>query len=145
MKTFLERGIDVNIRGEYQWTALINAANRGHLTSLKLLLDADADPDLKSASWNTALILAAKDNYPEIVSELLRRGADNNIEYDGKTAQQWAEAEEEGNQDADKADSVHGGEHDVQRSNQADWSPRTGTVPHQTPGQTKFSVLLIFC
>ena len=100
LKTFLERGINVNIRGKYQWTALIKAANYGHLTSLKILLDADADSDLKDRDGETALILASKKIYPEIVSELLRREADEKIEYDGKTAQQ--SAEEKGNQDVVK-------------------------------------------
>ena len=101
MKTFLDRGLDVNIRaGDDEWTALMNAAARGHLTSLKLLLDAGADPDLESAHGKTALILAALNNYPEIVSELLRGGANEKMEYLGRSAQQWAE--EEGHQDVIK-------------------------------------------
>ena len=72
----------------------------GHLTSLKLLLDAGGDPDLKDEYGRTALTLAAMDNCPEIVSELLRRGANEKIEYNGKSAQKWAE--KQGHQDVVK-------------------------------------------
>ena len=93
IKTFLDKGIDVDIKGgRFQWTALINAANYGHLTSLKLLLDAGADPDLIAQDGYTALSRASINNYPEIVSELLRRGADETIEdKTGRSAKQWAE------------------------------------------------------
>ena len=48
------------------------AANRGHFTSLKLLIDANAHPDLISEYGETALICAAQESYPDIVAELAR-------------------------------------------------------------------------
>ena len=76
------------------------AANRGHFTSLKLLIDANAYPDLISEYGETALICAAQENYPDIVAELVRRGANEKIEEGGKTAEQWAD--KEGHQDVVK-------------------------------------------
>ena len=81
VKAFLDQGLDVNIRGVAQWTALMVAAHRGQFTSLKLLLDAGADPDLMErftilnpdlkSLFGSALMFAAAGNYPDIVSELL--------------------------------------------------------------------------
>ena len=62
-RMFLERGINVNIRGWKQVTALIKAAELGKITSLTILLDNNADPDLKDDTGETALMkAAARDN-----------------------------------------------------------------------------------
>ena len=82
VKTFLEAGIDVNIRdgARGKWTALINAAYWDKISCLKVLLDNEADPDIKSAKdGRTALMFAALGNYPDIITELLLKGADMNI------------------------------------------------------------------
>ena len=101
IQIFLQRGIDVNIRGDDQWqlTALTIAAGFDKITSLRMLLDNNADPDLKDEiDGVTALMIAAENDYPDIVAELLVRGADDKIENDeGKTALQLAE--EKTNQD----------------------------------------------
>ena len=72
----------------------------GQFTSIKLLIDANANPDIKATFGSTALTLAACQNGPVIVAELLRRGANDKLEEDGKTAQQLAE--EEGHQNVVK-------------------------------------------
>ena len=82
MKTFLKNGIDVNIRdeGSKGWTALINAANYGKISCLKILLDNDADPDIKGEKDGmTALMYAAQKDKPDIVAELIMKGADDKI------------------------------------------------------------------
>ena len=77
VKTFLEAGIDVNIRGFKKFTALIKAAHYDKISCLKILLDNGADPDIKdNKRGETALMLAALKNYPDIVAELLVAGAD---------------------------------------------------------------------
>ena len=101
IQIFLQRGIDVNIRGDDQWqlTALTIAAGFDKITSLRMLLDNNADPDLKDEiDGVTALMIAAENDYPDILAELLVRGADDKIENNhGKTALQLAE--EKNNQD----------------------------------------------
>ena len=61
VKTLLENGIDVNLldEGDTKWTALMNAANYGKISCLKILLDNDADPDIKGEEdGQTALMYA---------------------------------------------------------------------------------------
>ena len=98
VKTFLENGIDVNIlvEGYNKWTALINAAYYDKISCLKILLDHEADPDIKDEKrGQTALMYAAQENKLEIVSELLSSGANPNIkdEKDGQTALMYAAQE----------------------------------------------------
>ena len=100
LQIFIDRGINVNISDQYRWTALMNAAKKGQFTSIKLLIDANANPDIKATFGSTALTLASCQNCPVFVAELLRRGANDKLEEDGKTAQQLAE--EEGHQDVVK-------------------------------------------
>ena len=60
VRTFLEAGIDVNIRNGAgtKWTALINAAAWDKISCLRILLDGGADPDIKDEmNSRTALML----------------------------------------------------------------------------------------
>ena len=91
LRTILAHGIDVNLRGYRQRTALMWAAVRGHLTSLQILLDNGADLHIKNKGW-TSLMYAAENNHPEIVAELLARGADEKaVNIDGESAMHLAE------------------------------------------------------
>ena len=59
VKTFLEAGIDINIRdgASSKWTALINAAAWDKISCLKILLDNGAGPDIKDETkGQTALM-----------------------------------------------------------------------------------------
>ena len=44
---FIEKDADVNTKDCLQWTPLINAVYHGHLSTIKILLDLKADPDLR--------------------------------------------------------------------------------------------------
>ena len=72
VRTFLETGIDVNIRdgAGTKRTALINAAAWDKISCLRILLDGGADPDIKDEmNSRTASINAARHNYSDIVGE----------------------------------------------------------------------------
>ena len=92
-RKILEMGINVNTRADQGFTPLIGAATFGNHSLVKLLLENGADMNLQD-DWyrNTALIAAASKNYPDIVSELLVKAADENIKNKkGMTALQEAE------------------------------------------------------
>ena len=85
VRTFLEYGIDVNIRPNTgrRCTALIYAAEEGHLSIVQLLLDHGADLNITDTIHNhTAMVWAVrrkcygmdnKKNYNSIIAELLSR------------------------------------------------------------------------
>ena len=71
--------------------------------------------ETRTSNLEAALTEDAKNNKPEIVSELLRRGANEKIEYDGKSAPKWAE--DKGHQDIVKIFDVFGYETKLKRHN----------------------------
>ena len=95
VRIFLEKGIDVNIRdgAGSKATALMNAAVWNKISCLKILLENGANPDLKDGhhGW-TALMTAARNNYSDIVGELLKWKADDMLRNNqGQTVLQLAE------------------------------------------------------
>ena len=92
VKLFLEHKAGVNIRGARNYTPLMNAAINGHLTTAQLLIEHKADLELRDSVGYTALMCAARMDFPDIVSELLTRGAQEDITNDDNlTAFQEAE------------------------------------------------------
>ncbi len=72
-------GVDVNATVEKESkTALMAAAEMGHLESLRLLLQAGAQVNTKSDRDETALSLAARNAQFEVVKTLLEVGAKEN-------------------------------------------------------------------
>lgn len=58
---------------------LVECASRGHIESVRILLDNDADPNQPGPEGiNTALWYAAVENFPQIVHVLLEKGANPN-------------------------------------------------------------------
>jgi ankyrin repeat protein len=59
-----------------QYFYLIQGAKNGHLADVKKAIEElGADINMQDKNGNTALILAAKNNYPEIVGYLMGKGA----------------------------------------------------------------------
>jgi len=83
----LNQGIDVNVTDEHGQTALMVAADEGHVDTVKLLLQHKASPDLQNRLGGTALMLACFKGHLEVITELLKAGADVNTKSnDGYTA-----------------------------------------------------------
>jgi ankyrin repeat protein len=96
----IAQGINVNLIGSNAQTALMYAANYGHMSILHLLLDAGADPNILSdgdeglGDGMTALMHVAVSffagNREQVIELLVSRGADINLQgKGGKTALMW--------------------------------------------------------
>lgn len=78
--SFLKTGVDINVQvGYHRWSALIRAADNGHLDIVKVLLSRGAKPDIKTKDHDTALHLSTYNGHLKIVWELLKRGANANL------------------------------------------------------------------
>jgi hypothetical protein len=76
VKQLLDYGSNVNAaRGDNGATALIQAAQNGHLDVVELLLENGASVDHTNCNGTSALFLAAQNGIPEIVQLLLEKGA----------------------------------------------------------------------
>ena len=92
VRLLLERGIDVNIRGEGNNTPLITAAKAGQDRITKLLIKRGVDLNLQNQIGGSALMMAAYTYQTNIVRELLEAGADRDIEdYESDTVLQYTE------------------------------------------------------
>ncbi|HFD92838.1 MAG TPA: hypothetical protein ENJ22_06070 [Gammaproteobacteria bacterium] len=101
MRSLLDKGLDPN-RGHFEQVQdyfsdkiiheedtrplLIEAADLGHVETVRALLGAGADPDLQDALGRTALFLAVSQGFADTVKVLLEMGADPDLkEATGKT------------------------------------------------------------
>ncbi len=82
VRYLIEAGFNVN-KGVRKWTPLMEASGQGHVEIVGALLDARADPNLKSGVDEddgdrqlTALMLAAEGRHLEVIQMLLDAGAD---------------------------------------------------------------------
>ena len=76
VKTLLAKGAEVNSATEFGATALIFAADSGHVEIVKALIDGGADVNLKDSTYgSTAIDWAAGKGYAPIVEILLAKGA----------------------------------------------------------------------
>src|SRR4030066_592453 len=83
------RGAEINHSG---WNPLIYAASGGHLETIQLLLNGEADINSPSDNGTTALMMAVRGNHFDAVTVLLYNGADPNIKNEhGDNALNWAE------------------------------------------------------
>ena len=88
----LRNGANVNSKDDEGYTALMVAAQIGHLRTTKALLMYGANVNLHSTEERTtALIEAVREGYEEIVQILLDHGAEINYQdTDGYTALHYA-------------------------------------------------------
>ena len=84
MAFLLSRGVSVNEVG-LGMTALMMAAHCGHVESVSYLLDRGADPNIQTRNGDTAVTLAKKHGYQNIVEFLEERAAvvDHTLPQDG--------------------------------------------------------------
>jgi hypothetical protein len=75
VRSFLDTGIDVNIRNCFGDTPLFRAARSGHLDAVRILLEAGANPNLQNRTGWTPLHTASVQGHVEIVKILLETGA----------------------------------------------------------------------
>ncbi|ANB10997.1 Hos4p [Sugiyamaella lignohabitans] len=97
-KALIEMGVDVNDRDYAGNTALHDAALKGHLNIVELLLDNGAIIDIRSgiSDLDTPLIDATSRGHVEVVKLLLSRGADPRIfNAQGKTALDFLSQDDE--------------------------------------------------
>jgi ankyrin repeat protein len=87
MQQLLQHGAAVNGSDESGRTALIDAAGRGQVEVVRILLDAGADVEAKTRiEEKTALLLAADEGQAEAARLLIDRRADVNVrDHNGET------------------------------------------------------------
>lgn len=76
VQSLLDTGTDIDVRNDYEDTALIFAASSGRIEAVKFLLDRGANVNAKNNWDHTPLLLAANNGHTDIVSILLASGAD---------------------------------------------------------------------
>ncbi len=76
----LEAGADVNrLSGDRGYSPLMDAAQKGDLAIVEILLSHGADPNIRSRDGQTALILSAGRGDVPMCRALVKRGADPNV------------------------------------------------------------------
>jgi len=79
VKELLRQGVDVDERNDFDGlTALMLASMRGDMELARLLLENDADVNIKASGGTTAFIFAASSGHTELASLLLEEGAEIN-------------------------------------------------------------------
>ncbi|MEW6351666.1 MAG: ankyrin repeat domain-containing protein [Thermodesulfobacteriota bacterium] len=74
LQRFIDAGADVNARDGQGWTPLMNAAQKGHVEAVKLLLDKGANPAAERCGRSAAVEAVVSGGSPEIVALLVDRG-----------------------------------------------------------------------
>jgi len=87
LRTLVNQGICLEAKDNDGWTALIRAANNGHIDIVKALLDRGAQIEAKDNVGKTALMWAASNGHTDTVQALLAEGAQIEAkDDDGRTA-----------------------------------------------------------
>ena len=85
--------VDINACNEHGVTALMRAAQNGHVRIVRALLQNGADANIKRNDKFTALALAAFFGHTEVVRTLMEYGADSRAATrNGTSPQMWASA-----------------------------------------------------
>jgi ankyrin repeat protein len=86
----LDAGADVNAPDPAGDTPLVNAARVGRLDAVTVLLDRGAMVDATDATYQqTALMVAVRENHPDIVKQMIARGASVNAKTRIGRTPQW--------------------------------------------------------
>ena len=94
LKSYLDKGWDVNMRGLHGMTPLMEAARTGQLTACRYLIDKGADINEHIDSGSVLMFAVASGNQ-ELVSYLLQKGVDTKWKnYRGVTARAAAKNED---------------------------------------------------
>jgi len=80
VRTLLDDGANINIRGENNETALVSAAREGRLDMALYLIDSGASLDPQDKDGDTALAHAVRGGHVAIAARLIACGADITIE-----------------------------------------------------------------
>ena len=79
LRAAIAAGVDVNARDGRGWTALMHVVNKGYTLLVPLLLEAEAEADVRAPDGATALFMAAVHGHAEIFAQLMQAGADASI------------------------------------------------------------------
>jgi|AP45_3_1055517.scaffolds.fasta_scaffold27932_2 ankyrin repeat protein len=91
VKQHIAAGTDVNAKGVFGWTLLLQAVAGGHKEIVELLIDNGADVNGKTDEGRTPLHWAAYSGHKEIAELLIGEGAEMNAkERDGRTPLNFA-------------------------------------------------------
>ena len=82
IKRLLNDGADVNCRGKYGYTPLMESASHGHFAAVECLLDSGADPKICADDNAPVTFYACVRGYADVVDLLLRSGVDPNAVRD---------------------------------------------------------------
>ncbi len=94
LTALLASGVSINISDRDGETALMEAADKGQLEVVKLLIRHGANVNAADEDGETALMMAADDGFTEVVRVLIAAGANVNArDEDGETALWNAEEE----------------------------------------------------
>jgi ankyrin repeat protein len=72
VKSLLEKGVDVNAKDSGKWTALIYSTYHNHEKMVKLLLQHNAEQNVRTNKMSSALIFAAQNGNVNILKSLFR-------------------------------------------------------------------------
>jgi ankyrin repeat protein len=70
VRTFMDKGADVNARNQEGWTPLMCAASKGHVAAAQALLSRGAEAQAKNKEGETARQLAARRDYDDVIKLL---------------------------------------------------------------------------
>ena len=81
IELLLQRGMDVNILGDYYGTALQAASRVGNIRIVDCLMKSGADINILQGVYGTALRAAVIGGHEDLIHKLITHGADVNLHY----------------------------------------------------------------